>query len=350
MNSDTPAPPIGVIEALASGFDTVASRLVLILIPVALDVLLWMGPRLTAQPMFDRLYIQLWLPYVMSEPTEWQQFWKPIMTDPLSEAAHDENLQYLPSSGTLTLMTMRELLLSTRTAEGLPFDFAPPVWTIHDETELLGVVVGAFVIGTLLTTLQIAMVGQQIGEGNIRFWRLLWRLPAVWLRLIGFGAVVAMIAIILAMPLMILFTMFLIVSVSAARAVVWLGAFIMLWLGTFLFFSIHGIVMHNRGVLRSLWDSVRVVHWNLTATMMLILLVITLAFGLGMAWLQAPLSSWAVLLGIGGNAFITTGLIAATFVFFQDRYRYWQEVREMLLAGAEQQMYSRDRDSKGNGA
>jgi hypothetical protein len=291
-----------------------------------------MGPRVTAQPLFDRLYIQSWLPYVMSEPGEWQQFWKPVMIDPLSEAAGGADLQYLPAGGTLTLMALRSLLLGTRAAEGLPFDFSPPVWTIYRGAGLFGIVAGAFTIGTILTTLQMAMVGQRISEGHVQIGRLLRRLPAMWVRLIGLGAVAAVIAIAILMPFLVLIVVFSFVSAGMARIVQWLSAFVALWLGTFLFFSIHGILMNNRGVLNSLWDSVRVVHWNLSATMMLIFLVFTLTVGLGMAWLQAPMGSWAALLGIGGNAFITTGLAAATFVFFQDRYRYWQEVHAMLLA------------------
>jgi hypothetical protein len=29
---------------------------------------------------------------------------------------------------------------------------------------------------------------------------------------------------------------------------------------------------------------------------------------------------------------LCTGLLAATFVFFKDRYRYWRELRDKLLA------------------
>jgi hypothetical protein len=82
----------------------------------------------------------------------------------------------------------------------------------------------------------------------------------------------------------------------------------------------------------------------------LIFLIATLMIGLGMMWLQASLGSWIALLGIGGNAFVSTGLMAATFVFFQDRYRYWQEIRDMLLTGKEQQLYPEERDSRENGA
>lgn len=347
-HSDKPAPPIGVIEALASGFDTVVGCFALMLIPLVLDILLWVGPRFTIQPLAEDLYFQEWLPYVMEEPGDQREFLQPL-TDILSEAASDEDLQYLPSGGTLTLMTARAFLLSSRTAEALPFHFIPPVWIIDREADWLGIMVAAFVLGTALTTLQIAMVGQQIQGGRLEMGRLFRSLPLMWLRLVGFGVVMMAMVLFILMPVSILYAMFLIVGQNAASMVMWFGRFIIIWSGTFLFFTIHGIVMNNRGVLRSLWDSIRVVHWNLPATILLLLLIVTLGVGLSMAWLQAPLGSWLALLGIAGNAFVTTGLIAATFVFFQDRYRYWNEIREMLLATPEQ-LFPKDRGSKEDGA
>jgi hypothetical protein len=42
-----------------------------------------------------------------------------------------------------------------------------------------------------------------------------------------------------------------------------------------------------------------------------------------------------LLVGIAGHSVITSGLVAATFVFYQDRFRYWQELREYLSQAAE---------------
>jgi hypothetical protein len=45
--------------------------------------------------------------------------------------------------------------------------------------------------------------------------------------------------------------------------------------------------------------------------------------------LPAP-DSWVTLAGIGGHAFVSTGLVTATFVFYKDRYRWWVEMRQWL--------------------
>ena len=46
---ETLPPPPGVFGSLKAGFDIVSSRVVLILIPLALDLLLWLGPRISVE-------------------------------------------------------------------------------------------------------------------------------------------------------------------------------------------------------------------------------------------------------------------------------------------------------------
>src|ERR671924_410357 len=57
-----PAPPQGLIASLVSGFETVNARLELILLPLALDVFLWLGPHLSIRPLVDFVAGQLTAP------------------------------------------------------------------------------------------------------------------------------------------------------------------------------------------------------------------------------------------------------------------------------------------------
>src|SRR3990172_261364 len=56
---ETLPPPPGVIGSLRACFDTIASHLTVVLVPLVLDVLLWLGPRLHMdrlfQPIFDEM-------------------------------------------------------------------------------------------------------------------------------------------------------------------------------------------------------------------------------------------------------------------------------------------------------
>ena len=74
---------------------------------------------------------------------------------------------------------------------------------------------------------------------------------------------------------------------------------------------------------------------NLPYAAGLFVVVVVLNLGLALVWNIPADDSWLLVLGLGGHALISTALVAATFVFYQDRYRWWVEMRQTLLARAE---------------
>ena len=51
----TPAPPHGIITSLVTGFEAINARLELILLPLALDLWLWLGPHLSVSPLVPQI-------------------------------------------------------------------------------------------------------------------------------------------------------------------------------------------------------------------------------------------------------------------------------------------------------
>ena len=56
-NKQLPPPP-GVIGALKAGLDVISNHLSVLLLPFALDALLWLGPRLSIKDLFLKFYSQ----------------------------------------------------------------------------------------------------------------------------------------------------------------------------------------------------------------------------------------------------------------------------------------------------
>ena len=52
-------PPPGVVGSLRAGFDAIASHVAVVLLPLALDIFLWLGPRLRVDRLFQPLFIEL---------------------------------------------------------------------------------------------------------------------------------------------------------------------------------------------------------------------------------------------------------------------------------------------------
>jgi uncharacterized membrane protein YdcZ (DUF606 family) len=71
-------------------------------------------------------------------------------------------------------------------------------------------------------------------------------------------------------------------------------------------------------------------RFTLPTSGLFVLSVILLTTGLNYLWSVPPDDSWMLLVGIAGHAFITTALLAASFVYYRDMNAWLQTVFEQL--------------------
>jgi len=82
-------------------------------------------------------------------------------------------------------------------------------------------------------------------------------------------------------------------------------------------------------------DSIRIIKLTLPTTSLFLLSAVVLSEGLNILWNVPPEGSWWFLVGIVGHAFVTTGLFAASFIYYQEA-DHWsksfiQEVKKSIL-------------------
>jgi len=335
-NFTPPPPPISVIESLTSGFETVVNRLYLILIPLALDILIWVGPRISYQQALGALGTPEFATRLgatfqqMLFPMSPEQYFHPMLS-----------AQYLPVLGIPSV-------LNSRDASQLPFAFAPPVFNVSSYSGMLLLFIGSFQVGLIVLILYFGLIAQAVNDGPNDLGRLVRRSSWIILQLLAVEGVLALpvfLCVMLSAPEMFM------AQVTAANETL-LGLITRIVLGSLwltiiaLFsFTIHSMLLNNRNVLGSMWDSMRVVQWNMPATLGMLILAGVIFLGMQAVWRMADTSSWITLAAIGGNAFISTGLATATFVFFKDRYRYWSEFREQLIAELERRRIIQDKQN-----
>jgi hypothetical protein len=56
---ETLPPPPGVVGSLRAGFDAIASHITVILIPLAFDLFLWLGPRVQVDRLFRPIFDEM---------------------------------------------------------------------------------------------------------------------------------------------------------------------------------------------------------------------------------------------------------------------------------------------------
>ncbi len=320
-----PAPPQGIIGSLVAGFELVNARLELILLPLALDVFLWLGPHASIKPLLDELVRTLPAAGSAQQPTVFDGL-RTIMV----ESGARFNLFSLLSTAPLGLPS----LSAARSPVATPYG-APPVVYI-DSVPLYVLLMGALLLGGLLLgALYLGGIAQQVRDRRLQPGVLIRQVWGDWARLTALAAMALAVLLVLGTPVLMITAVAMLLH-PVAGSLVWIvGSTVILWVLFYGGFALHSMLLQRRNLFGALWDSARLVQVNLPSAAGLLLLVVLLNAGLGQVWSLPPEGSWLWLVGISGHALISTALFTATFVFYQDRYRWWTEMRQVLRARAE---------------
>lgn len=336
------AGPLGVIGCLTAGFEVLSRNLWLVVLPVLLDLLLWLGPQLSVAPLvrgFNALIVAQPAP----DPTTARQIAQAVQLLEL----FGEQFNLFSLFSTLPLLNVPSLL--AKHALGMLSPLGDPrvllvrnVFALMAWAALLvpvGLVFGFLYLNSLAhRVLAMRPLGERAsgnaegetqtvggGSGALSYGLRLSSAEAisqtVWkfIRVFLFAAVVLLAGVAIA-PLWMLLIGIALVIAQPLGLLVWslsigLGSYIVLHL----LFVVPGVVLGGRGLLRAIWESIVLIHKQFSSVVGLVVLVVVIYEGLGYVWSLPSGDSWSLLIGILGNACIATGLTAATFVFYQER-------------------------------
>jgi hypothetical protein len=110
-------------------------------------------------------------------------------------------------------------------------------------------------------------------------------------------------------------------------------AFISLWLIVPVFFSPHGIFIKRQNAVASFVDGFRLSRLTLPTSSLFVLTIFLIGVGLNLLWSVPHGDSWLALVGILGHGFITTALLAASFIYYHDMSAWVQIVLARMRAG-----------------
>ena len=113
-----------------------------------------------------------------------------------------------------------------------------------------------------------------------------------------------------------------------ANIVILVISFLSFWLIVPLFFMPHGIFMKKQNAFYSIYSSLRMIRFSLPTSGVFVVSVFLLSRGLDVLWSVPKDDSWLTLVGFAGHAFITTALLAASFVYYRDMTDWLQNVYE----------------------
>lgn len=285
------------------------------MIPVALDLLLWLAPHFSVVTLTGeaaRWYRELGA--VEGMPTDAALLTQQVAAT-IEQFGSDFNL--LSALVSTTLLHVPSLLVNSAPSSPLPaIELTTPAeafvfWVIFS---VLGLLIGVVYLGLLARRLPIG------GMAAVRSSVLAGRAIAQWLQVIAFVLLVALLLLAIYLPLSVVISILTLIS-PALGSLVGLGSgALALVLFFYLYFATAGIVMDNLSAPGAIKQSFLLVRTHFFAT--LGFFALSTLIGLGISLLLARLASyalWAVTPAILLNAYIGTGLAMALLIFYRTR-------------------------------
>lgn len=298
-NPSLPPPPPGAVNALVNGFNAIANNVGVILFPIALDVFLWLGPRLKADALLSPA-----LDLAKEMPANEQA--KAFMSM-FSEFSSGFNLFSVLRTFPMGVFSLMNVNLALKSPLGNRLELDPVTLPASFLLILLLTFAG-WVGGSLYYRSVAHVVVKEKSPGILRavFQGVL--LSGLWLifSMIMYLPVVILLVILALFNDIVKMLILLFLSVPAS------------WLLIAVFYSGHGVFVNTQNAFVSLWRSFRLVRYSLPTVGWFSILVIVISQGMDMLWRIPPATSWMALVGIFGHAFVSTSLLAASFFYYRD--------------------------------
>lgn len=321
-NLESLPPPPGVVSSLRAGFDAIASHIAAILLPLILDLWLWLGPRLSMETLYHSL-----------EP-DFVAAWK-MLGIPLDQI-QQLNAQNAAGLSDLNLFwALRTFpvgvtsLMVNRTFQGTPLGIQH-VWQVASADNLVLDMMFLVLAGWVMGGVYFHWVSKIVKTGEQR--------NAGFLHAVLQTALYSLIWVFFLFALSLPVALFLLLLSGLngliINVVLVFLIFFSMWLVVPLFFSPHGIFVDGQNAFSSIMGGVRLARFTLPTSSMFVLTVFLLGIGLNFLWSIPPTDSWMTLVGILGHAFITTALLAASFIYYRDMTAWLKIMLERFKANA----------------
>jgi hypothetical protein len=309
-------PPPGLIYSLVRGFDSVANNILVILPPVLLDLFLWLGPHLRLksflQPIIDQLpSIAKAFPAGIPDLPVVQQIWMSFI--------NQFNLFIILRTFPIGATSLLSFQMPVITPLGSPSNL-----DAGSLARIVGWALLLILIGWAVGALYYYWISGVTLQPEARS---LWKAvkQTTYLSIIWLG-----ILLIFGLPAVLLVSLITFFSPILGQIMFFAGALLLVWLVMPVFFSAHGIFILQLDAFRSILGSLRMVRFTLPNTGLFLLVFVLINTGLNFLWNTPELSSWWMLVGIAGHAFVSTALLAASFIYYRDINAWLTAVFEQL--------------------
>lgn len=310
---------MGILACLAAGFEIVARRPAMILMPLLLDLFLWLGPRLSLAPIFaalERIFRPLWTTGAPAGP-EGQQT-ALLLAQMFNDLAMRFNLftalSPAPLLGTPSVMGA-QLTLER------PMGMRPEI-IVASPFVVFGWLIVLIAVGLGINTIYLRVIGRQVIAETESALTGPQPFLVLWGQFIALTLIVLFVVGTLSLAGLSVAALLGLLSPGLAIFVVTLLFALLMFVVFHLIFAIPGMVQLRRSPLHAIQESILLTRGDFLNVSLLILLILIIARGFNVVWTLPDPATWANLIGIAGHGFVSTALTTTLFIFYQERLSF----------------------------
>lgn len=313
MKSEKTSTP-GVIDSITAGFQILAHAPWLILLPVLLDVALWLGPQLSVQPLMAPIAAAVQAPPGAPQTREYQdavESSRQLLTD----FGDHFNLLSLLANGLLGMPSLAgDIGLSSPSPASQTDRF-----DLSTFGSLVAWLVVLMILSVIIAAFYLALIAQVVRSTPWRFSALARSFVAAAGRLLAFTLLLGLLLTLASIPLA-LFAGALTLAGGATGALLAVSVVVFFgwWIRLGLTFIAPALVLDEVNLRHGVWRSVSLAARNLLSTMGLVIVVNLIGAGFGLVWQRLAGGSLGMVFSILGNAVLGTGLLMGVFIFYRD--------------------------------
>jgi hypothetical protein len=316
--------PPGVIDTLTAGFDRVNRVLWVLLLPILMDAFLWLAPPLHATTVFHGLAGQANALYSAMASNG-------VDPNTLTQARQAVTA-FDQAAGGFNVFTLLVVSLAS-VPSILPTPVATASWQLTGVGALIGAAVGLELLGMLIGCLYLAILAQQVRDNRVTVARL-GRAWFYWLSVLGFLVLALGVSLAISIPLALVIGVVQVV-IPGLGQVLWVLALAAIQVAAilmmiYLFFLVDAIVVSEVGPWQAAVKSAQVVANNFWPTVGFIVLVYVISLGMQVIWTAMGKTLFGTGVAIVANAYVASGLTAASMLFYQTRVSRLPAVRGVL--------------------
>ena len=309
-----------IINPIRVGFSVVANHLPLLLFPILIDIWVWLGIHLTLKSqMMDFVnQIQNLLVQSDSQLNEMPQMMGELLVERF-------NLMTAIRAFPVGIPSIMASISPIDTPFGAPVTFDLGAFSIG-----IAWFLGLSIVGLALGTLFYLAVADTALNDTFNFLATIKKWPWAFKQVMGLTLVWLGISIAISIPFGCILPVLSLGSMSQFVLFIYLA--IIAWVFFPLLLSAHGIFVNHDQMFVSLKKSIQISRLTLPSTTIFLLFVFLVSQGLNIIWGWPAEDSWIMVIGLVGHAFITTGLLAASFLYYREADQWAQKLlRQVLL-------------------